>query len=216
MDSKTLTDLGDLCYIYWKAISRTATLKGVIFMSRYICFDVETPNLRNDRMSAIGICVVEDGVISAEYYSLVNPEEGFDAFNIQLTGITPDMAAEAPTFAELWPTLGPIMRSGLLVAHNAQFDMSVLSKCLRAYKIPCKDITEYACTCRMGKRIVPWMPNHKLDTMCRELNIDLNHHNAGSDARACAEILRYYISKGTRIEDHIRPYSLSGAKTLKK
>lgn len=185
-------------------------------MPRYICFDVETPNLRNDRMSAIGVCVVENGEIVEEHYSIVNPEEHFDLFNIQLTGITPDMAADAPTFAELWSALGPIMRSGLLVAHNAQFDMSVLSKCLRAYRIPCPEITKYACTCRMGKRIVPWMPNHKLDTMCRELNIDLNHHNAGSDARACAEILRYYISKGARIEDHIRSYSLSGAKTLKK
>lgn len=167
-------------------------------------------------MSAIGVCIVENGVILREHYSLVNPEESFDDFNIRLTGITPAMAAEAPTFAELWPTLGPILRSGLLIAHNAQFDMSVLSKCLRAYRIPCSDITEYACTCRMGKRVVPWMPNHRLDTMCTELGIDLNHHNAGSDARACAEILRYYISKGVRIEDHIRPYSLRGARTLKK
>ena len=31
---------------------------------RYIAFDVETPNSRNDRMSSIGIAVVEDGRIA--------------------------------------------------------------------------------------------------------------------------------------------------------
>ena len=53
-------------------------------MDRYICFDVETPNFRNDRMSAIGVCVVENGEITEERYSLVNPEEPFDGFNIKM------------------------------------------------------------------------------------------------------------------------------------
>ena len=60
---------------------------------RYIAFDVETPNYANDRMSAIGITVVENGVIVDEIATLVNPESHFDYFNIQLTGITPEMAS---------------------------------------------------------------------------------------------------------------------------
>ena len=174
-------------------------------MDRYICFDVETPNLRNDRMSAIGVCVVENGAVTEERYSLVNPEEPFDDFNIRLTGITPAMAAEAPTFAELWPTLRPLFDSGLLVAHNAQFDMSVLSKCLRAYGIPAPESTEYACTCRMGKRVLPWMPDHKLDTVCRELFIELDHHNAASDITATKQVLDKLLTSGNRnIKEFIR------------
>lgn len=183
---------------------------------RYICFDVETPNRGNNRMSAIGVCIVEDGAIVKEYYSLVNPEQHFDIFNIALTHITPDMAAEAPTFGELWSTLEPMLKSGLLVAHNAQFDMSVLSKCMRDYDIPCGEMTNYACTCRIGKRLLPRLENHRLDTMCYELDIPLDHHNALSDARACAEILIYYIESGANIADFVRPYSLKDAKTLKK
>ena len=57
---------------------------------RFIVFDTETPNHRNDRMSAIGITVVEHGQITEEFYSLVNPETEFDWFNIRLTGITPE------------------------------------------------------------------------------------------------------------------------------
>ena len=53
-------------------------------MSRFIVFDVETPNRYNNRMSAIGIAVVEDGVIVNEYYSLVDPEQPFDYFNTRI------------------------------------------------------------------------------------------------------------------------------------
>lgn len=102
---------------------------------RYIAFDVETPNSFNDRMSAIGITVIEDNNIVDTFYSLVNPEAKFDDFNIQLTGITPEMVAGSLNFAQLWQEIEPIMDSGLLIAHNAPFDMSVLAKCLTAYHI---------------------------------------------------------------------------------
>ena len=100
---------------------------------RYVVFDVETPNSRNDRMSAIGVVVVEDGMVAEEWSALVNPETWFSRFNIQLTGITPEMAARAPAFDELWETrLGPLLDGGgLLAAHNAPFDMGVLAKCLQ-------------------------------------------------------------------------------------
>ena len=52
-------------------------------MSRYIAFDVETPNRFNNCMSAIGITVIEDGIITKKLYSLINPETSFDDFNTQ-------------------------------------------------------------------------------------------------------------------------------------
>ncbi|MBP1737707.1 MAG: 3-5 exonuclease, partial [Oscillospiraceae bacterium] len=97
---------------------------------RYIAFDVETPNYLNDRMSAIGITVIDSGVIVDDFYSLVNPEEQFNYFNVQLTGITPEMVADKPTFSELWTKLEPLMSTGILIAHNAPFDMRVLAQCL--------------------------------------------------------------------------------------
>ena len=104
-------------------------------MSRFVVFDVETPNRYNNRMSAIGIAVVEDGVIVNEYYSLVDPEQPFDYFNTRLTGISEETVMGAPTFPELWTRIEPLFSSGLLVAHNAVFDMGVLKKCLRDYGI---------------------------------------------------------------------------------
>lgn len=70
-------------------------------MNRFIVFDVETPNRYNNRISAIGITIVEDGAVVDEFYSLVNPETHFDDFNTQLTGIDEYMVADAPTFPVL-------------------------------------------------------------------------------------------------------------------
>lgn len=175
---------------------------------RYIAFDVETPNSANDRMSAIGVAVVENGAIIQEFSTLVNPETHFNSFNVRLTGITPEAASKAPTFRELWPQLEPVFSSGVLVAHNAPFDMRVLSKCLAAYGLKWKKTVEYACTVRMGQACFPELPSHRLNTLCEYLGIPLNHHEAGSDSRACAMLLLCYQEKGLQIERFHRKFDI--------
>ena len=182
---------------------------------RYIAFDVETPNYANNRMSAIGVSVIEDGKIVDELYSPVNPETHFDPFNIALTGITPEAVADAPTFPELWREWEEVMGSGLLIAHNAPFDMSVLGKCLLHYGIRWRERAQYACTCRMGRRLMPELPNHKLDTMCDSLGLALDHHHAGSDSRACAELLLHYLDLGAQVRPFVRTYDLVRLRTLR-
>ncbi len=183
--------------------------------NRYIAFDVETPNSANNRISAIGITVVENGRIVEEISSLINPEVDFDYFNIRLTGITPDMVQYKPTFADLWRKIEYIMDSGLLIAHNAPFDMSVLSKCLNAYQIEWHPFSYYACTCAMGRACYPELENHKLNTLCGYLGITLSHHDAGSDSHACAELLQNYISRGINVDRYMRHYDMIEKKTTK-
>lgn len=183
--------------------------------TRYIAFDVETPNHANDRISAIGIAVAEPRGIVAEYDFLVDPQAPFDGFNVALTGITPAMVRGQPSFAQLWPTLAPILESGLLVAHNAPFDMGVLAKCLRHYGIRWHARVPYACTCQMSRRLLPQLPNHKLDTLCTYLDVELDHHRAGSDSRACGEILLYHLRTGAQLDGFIRTYDLEHGCTLK-
>ena len=85
--------------------------------NRFVVFDVETPNHNNDRISAIGITVVENGAVTESVSTLVDPEVHFDGFNIQLTGITPEMVAGKPNFSGLWEEIGEMMGSGLLIAN---------------------------------------------------------------------------------------------------
>ena len=175
---------------------------------RFVVFDVETPNARNDRMSSIGVAVVEGGKIVESFSSLVNPEVRFDPFNIRLTGITPQMIYDSPTFPELWREVGERMESGTLVAHNAAFDMGVLAKCLRAYEMPAPAYLPYACTVQMGRRCYPGLSDHKLDTMCGYLGIPLDHHRADSDSLACARLLLNYMEKGMPVKPFIRAYRM--------
>ncbi len=182
---------------------------------RIVAFDVETPNAASDRMSAIGVAVIEGGEIVEEYYSLVDPETRFDRFNIQLTGITPEAVRGAPTFPQLWADLEPVMDSGLLIAHNAPFDMSVLAKCLRHYGIRWRDRARYACTCRMARRLLPELPDHRLDTLCRYYGLELDHHHAGSDSRACGELMLRYLRAGAEIGPFVREYDLIDIRSVR-
>ena len=128
-------------------------------------------------------------------YSLVNPEEPFDAFNIQLTGITPRMVRNQPTFPVLWELLRPLLDKGVLCAHNAVFDLGVLGKCLRDYGIDWKPAAEYVCTCQIGRKLLPQAENHRLNTLAELLDLPLQHHNALSDTKACVGLLQYYLSQ---------------------
>ena len=183
--------------------------------NRYIAFDVETPNHNNDRMSAIGVTVVENGAIVDELYSLVDPGVEFDSFNISLTGITPELVRDAPAFPELWESIAPVMSGGLLLAHSAPFDMGVLAKCLSAYHIDWQPYAYYACTCVMGRECYPELPNHKLNTLCSYLDISLDHHNAGSDSRACAELLLNYMRRDLEPDRFIRRYDFASGRSRK-
>ena len=175
---------------------------------RYIVFDTETPNCRNNSICSIAVSIVENGRITEERCDLVDPEARFDPFNIRIHGITPEMVRGEKNFPELWSELAPIFDSGVLVAHNAAFDLGVLSKLFRQYGIH-REGDYYACTVRMGRKYMKQVQNHKLDTLCRYLDIPLDHHNAASDSHACAELLRYYMYQGFPVESNISYWEYS-------
>ena len=175
---------------------------------KYAIFDVETPNERNDRISSIGAVVVENGRITDEFYTLVNPETYFAPFNVSLTGITPESVQGAPSFPEVFERLKPLFDGAVLVAHNAPFDMGVLKKCLSAYGITWKMSVLYACTCKMARRLLPELPSKRLNCLCDYFSIELEHHNALSDARAAAKLLLIYEKMGYPAEKFATLYNL--------
>lgn len=175
-------------------------------MLKYVVFDVETPNRNNDRMSAIGITVVENGAVTEEYYYTVDPEARFDSFNVRLTGISEETVKDSPTFPELWEKIEAVMGGGILVAHNAVFDLGVLKRCLNGYGLTWKKSVSYLCTVRIGRKLLPGM-SHRLNVMCDHYGIELlRHHHAANDSRACAEILLRYISGGADVGSFIKTY----------
>ena len=157
---------------------------------RYFVFDVETPNGSNDRISSIGFALIEDGQVTETGEYWVNPETRFDDRNIELTGITPNAVKDAPTFPQVWKALAPWVEGSILVAHNARFDLSVLKKTASAYDMSLSS-AEYLCTMELAKMFLPSLPHYGLKDLCVYYKIDLDHHQAGSDALACAKVLLY-------------------------
>ena len=176
-------------------------------MGKVLAFDVETPNSHNDRICSIGLSLIDDGSIVWSQNYLVNPECSFDNRNIQIHGIHPQDIATAPTFPLVWNEIGSLFRQNLVIAHNATFDLCVLKKTLSAYGIS-EALVYYACTMQMAQSELPDLPNLKLPTLCDYYDIELNHHDSGSDSSACAQIFCHMLDEGIRPEDFTKAYSL--------
>ncbi len=168
---------------------------------RYVAFDIETPNRCNNRISSIGVSVIDtDGSIQTNEY-LVYPDCEFDPFNIALTGITPAMVEFAPEFPDVWREIKPLFTNNTVVAHNASFDLCVLQKTLTAYGLTVPAL-RYICTMRLAQNVLPQIENFKLSTLCSFYDIPLNHHNAGSDSAACAMILQRIEECGIDVDEY--------------
>lgn len=185
-------------------------------MSKIVAFDVETPNGNNDRISSIGIAVIEDGIITEAYNQLINPECEFWSRNINLTGITPKGTADAPTFNIYWDSIKELFENNILVAHGAtSTDLCILYKTLAAYEIVPPTL-KFLCTLDLSRKMYPELPKHGLSELCDQFNIPLKHHDSGSDSRACAELLLVFINNGLKIDDHIKLYDGPGSKNYPK
>lgn len=156
----------------------------------FTAIDFETANAKRTSACSIGLVKVENGLIVAEKSFLIKPQPNyFYASFIDIHHITQSMVKDAPLFGELWPDIREMIEdTEFLVAHNAAFDMSVLRSCLememiRAYLPP------HVCTVKLSKQYLPFLYNHKLNTVCEYYGIELDHHEALSDARGCARIL---------------------------
>lgn len=160
---------------------------------RYIALDFETGNASRLSACALGVSIFEDSKLVAEQTTLLKPPAEVGKFhwgNIRVNHIKESMVADAPAFDQVWRSgLGELAEGSVLVCHNAMFDTAVLCACLAHYHLPVPEC-RYVCTVKVAQRVWPQLPNHKLDTVAGALDIALNHHEAGSDARAAGLILQ--------------------------
>ena len=148
--------------------------------------DFETANEKRHSACALGVTLIDGMQVQRTQYWLMRPSGAFNWMNTQVHGLTASDVRGKPGFAELWTQeIEPLLRGRLLIAHNAAFDMSVLRKCLEYYQLE-KPQMNYICTFRMAKKIWPHFSSHKLNVLAQAFNIELWHHNAASDAAACA------------------------------
>ncbi len=151
-----------------------------------IAIDFETANEERSSPCSVGVVVVKNGQVANTFYRLIQPKDNyFDPFNISIHGITPEDVENQPEFPIIWEELRPFLQSGLVIAHNASFDMSVLRHTLELYGLPFPAVN-YTCSRIIAKKAWPDLLSFALSVVAAHLGIELDHHNALSDANASA------------------------------
>lgn len=170
-------------------------------MSSFLALDFETSDYPSDSACSIGMVLVENGVISQEYTRLIRPPREIMRFT-DIHGIRWSDVKDQPNFGELWSEFLPFFeKADFIVAHNAPFDRGVLAGCCERYGITVPN-KSFQCTVQVARKDFGIRPA-KLSNVCKVLGIELNHHEALSDARACAQILlRSYQLKAEQLTEN--------------
>ncbi len=156
-------------------------------MSRFAAIDFETASHGRDSACALGVVVVEDGRIVQALYELIRPPARQFSFT-HIHGLTWADVKDAPSFDAVWAAMAPVLAGvEFLAAHNAPFDKGVLGACCATYglTVPAQP---FVCTVRLARAQWDIHPT-RLPDVCRHLGIELRHHQADSDAEACARIV---------------------------
>lgn len=158
-------------------------------INSFTAIDFETAHLKRYSICQVGIVRVENGIITNELSLLVQPPQNYylDWFST-IHGITAQATAKSPTFDKIWHQIEPFIKDQDVVAHNGPaFDFPVLSTTLEYYGMQAPIYSKH-CTYRIYRE--------NLRACCNRYKIPLNHHNALSDARACAVLFLNHLNHG--------------------
>ena len=163
--------------------------KGQNFGADFVVFDIETTGFSptKNRIIEIGAVKVCGGKIVDRFSTFVDPLVPIPFEIEKLTGITDDMVMGAEQIDVVLPQFLSFCGDCILVAHNAQFDMSFIMENCDRQGIS-HDFT-YVDTVGIARILLPGQKKHTLDAVAKTLGVSLeNHHRAVDDAEATAEI----------------------------
>jgi DNA polymerase III subunit epsilon len=153
----------------------------------FTAIDFETAHGKRWSICQVGLVRVENGIIIEKLSILVQPPNNFywNKF-IAIHGITHQQTAHAPTFEKVWNRIEPFIKNQNVVAHNGfSFDFHCISQALEYYDILVPDYFKH-CTYKIYR--------DNLASLCMKHQIPLNHHDALSDALACAELYELHLN----------------------
>jgi DNA polymerase-3 subunit epsilon len=163
-------------------------------MSNFVAIDFETGDNGRDSAISVALAVVRGGRIVETISRLIRPPRPRVMFT-EIHGLTWNDVKDSPDFRGVWPDLADaIAGADFLAAHNAAFDRRVLEGCCAAHGLPVP-AKPYLCTVQVARDVWNLRPT-KLPDVCRFLALQLNHHDALSDATACANIVLAALEEG--------------------
>jgi DNA polymerase-3 subunit epsilon len=154
---------------------------------KFVAIDFETADYDPDSACSVALVRVEAGRIVAREHRLIRPPRRWFVFSY-LHNIDWEDVEDEPDFKGVWRDLrGMLDGVEFLAAHNARFDERVLSACCRSAMLKPPRLP-FRCTMQLARKSWGIYPT-KLPDVCRFLRISLTHHEAVSDAEACARIV---------------------------
>ncbi len=188
----------------WAAVSAVREVPSLRECS-FAVVDVETTGMRSrmdDRITEIAVVTVSNGVVRLAFDSLINPGRYIPPRITAVTGITNDMVARAPRFAEVSDALLGALSGRVFVAHNARFDWNFVDAEMRR----ARDLVltgPRLCTVRLARRLVLGVQSCGLDSLTHYFGWENQaRHRAAGDALVTAQLLNRLIQLATERGAH--------------
>ncbi len=170
-----------------------------MFDSPLAIVDLETTGMgqARDRVIEVGICLVDDGCLTEEWSTLVNPDVAISPFIIGHTGITNEMVRDAPRFADIMDDVLYRLDGRVFVAHNSAFDYGFLKAEFLRHGLTFQ--ARSLCTVKLSRALYPKERRHGLDALIERFGLPCgSRHRALDDARAVWHLLQTFH----RVVDH--------------
>ncbi len=160
-------------------------------MGTFAAIDFETATAERSSACAVGLLVVDDWTaVDGGSWLIQPPGNRYDAFNTMIHGLSASSTVDSPSFAEVWPEVESRIGGRLVVAHNTAFDMSVLRRSAGVTGLELAEM-RFACTYRLARSTWPDRWSYKLNNLADDFGIELDHHDALSDASAAGALVTH-------------------------
>ncbi|GAA1741412.1 exonuclease domain-containing protein [Microcella frigidaquae] len=157
----------------------------------FTAIDFETANNHAASACSVGLVKVREGRVVDTASWLIRPPFGFDdmlEWNTRIHGITAADIVDAPLWADQVDALLEFVDGDTLAAHNAGFDMGVLTAAQQASGLTVPSLS-YVCSLRVARRTYH-LDSYRLPVAAMAAGFeDFPHHDALADAEACAAII---------------------------
>ena len=157
-----------------------------------VVLDFETTGLhpdQGDRITEVAAVRLRNGVVVAQYESLVNCQRRVPNHIRAFTGISQDMINQAPMPEQVFPELLRFMGNDPVVSHNAAFDQGFLDCECERLGIQRTD-SDFICTVQLSRRLLPELDCHSLHALVRHFRLTTTaQHRARFDAEATTQVL---------------------------
>ncbi|MBU1701948.1 MAG: WYL domain-containing protein [Candidatus Eisenbacteria bacterium] len=176
--------------------------------TRFAIVDVETTGLdSHDRVLEVACLITKGPLEREEFCRLVNPQTPIPQEVVTIHGIKEEAVREAPFFSSIAPELTTLLKGAVLVAHNAPFDISFLTRewKLLGGRMPTMKVVD---TLTLARNLID-LDRYSLDYLADALSLpNRPAHRALADVKTTHNLLWYLIERAPerpkRLNDLLR------------